>query len=95
MFRVVQEASTNVGGHSGTTEVTLKIEKDGPNCLVNVADDGRGCLSDKRPAQNSFGLRGMRERVAAVGGELRIRTAPAQGFALSISLPISGRESNG
>ncbi|WP_028214094.1 PAS domain-containing protein [Paraburkholderia mimosarum] len=95
VFRAVQEAMTNVARHSGATEVMLRIARDGPNCIVNVADNGRGCPSGKRPARNSFGLLGMRERAAALGGELRIQTAPGEGFALSISLPLAGGSSTG
>ncbi|NLP64710.1 sensor histidine kinase [Paraburkholderia sacchari] len=95
VFRVVQQAMTNVARHSGATEVMLKIVRDGPNCIVSVADNGRGCPSGKRPARNSFGLLGMRERAAALGGELRIQTAPGQGFALSVSLPLAEGSSAG
>jgi len=95
VFRVVQEALSNVARHSGATEVTLKIVRDGANCIMRIADNGHGCPSNKRPARNSFGLLGMRERVAGLGGELRIETEPEQGFALSISLPLAMIEAKG
>jgi two-component system sensor histidine kinase UhpB len=89
VFRVVQEAMTNVARHSGATEVVLEITRDDPNCIVRIVDNGRGCASDKRATRNSFGLIGMRERVAGLGGDLRIQTSPAQGFALSVTLPLA------
>ncbi|WP_175772227.1 hybrid sensor histidine kinase/response regulator [Paraburkholderia phenazinium] len=89
VFRVVQEAMTNVARHSDATEVTLEITRDDPNCIVSIVDNGRGCESDKHPARDSFGLLGMRERVAGLAGDLRIRTAPDEGFALSVSLPLA------
>lgn len=89
VFRVVQEAMTNIARHSGATEVTLEITRDDPHCIVSIVDNGRGSASDKRPARNSFGLLGMRERVARLGGDLRIQTAPGEGFALSVSLPLA------
>ena len=95
MFRIVQEGMTNVARHSGATEVTLEIVHDDPNCIMRIADNGHGCPSDRRPARNSFGLVGMRERVAGLGGELRIETAPEQGFALSVSLPLKLNEESG
>jgi two-component system sensor histidine kinase UhpB len=97
VFRIVQEAMTNVARHSGATEVRLEIARDGPNCIVSIVDNGCGCSSDKRPARNSFGLLGMRERVAGVGGDLRIQTVPDEGFALFVALPlavIEGKEGN-
>ncbi|MBS2132306.1 PAS domain-containing protein (plasmid) [Burkholderia thailandensis] len=92
LYRIVQEALTNVARHSGATVVTLEIARRDPDCIVSIVDDGRGCASDRRPARNSFGLLGMRERVAGLGGDLQIRTAPDQGFALSVSLPLAGIE---
>ena len=92
VFRIVQEAMTNVARHSGATEVTLKIQRDETSCIVSIIDNGHGCSSDERPGRNSFGLLGMRERAARLGGDLRIRTAPDEGFALFVSLPLAGVE---
>jgi two-component system, NarL family, sensor histidine kinase UhpB len=95
VFRIVQEAMTNVARHSGASEVTLEIERKEPNCIMSITDNGHGCSSDKRPAPDSFGLLGMRERAARLGGDLRIRSAPGQGFTLSVSLPLAVVESGG
>lgn len=92
VFRIVQEAMTNVARHSGATKVTLKIERDETSCIVSIVDNGHGCSSDERPGRNSFGLLGMRERAARLGGNLRIQTAPDEGFALFVSLPLAGIE---
>jgi signal transduction histidine kinase len=89
IFRIVQEAMTNVARHAGATEAILEIECNGPNCVVSITDNGRGCASAERPSPNSFGLLGMRERAAGLHGELLIKTAPGEGFSLSVSLPLS------
>jgi two-component system sensor histidine kinase UhpB len=92
VFRIVQESLTNVARHSGATEVRLEIGRKGPDCIVSIADNGRGCQSGTRRAPNSFGLLGMRERAAALRGNVEIQTAPDQGFAIIISLPLSAIE---
>jgi len=92
VFRIIQEALTNVARHSGATSVVLEIVRDEKNCIVRVVDNGRGCPSDARPDANAFGLLGMRERAARLGGAIRIQTAPNQGFALTVALPLAAVE---
>jgi two-component system sensor histidine kinase UhpB len=92
VFRIVQEALTNVARHASATQVTLEIASSESHCIVRIADNGHGCRSDVRPSPSSFGLIGMRERVAALSGELTIQTAPGQGFALTVLLPLSAVE---
>jgi two-component system, NarL family, sensor histidine kinase UhpB len=92
VFRMVQEALTNVARHSGATEVVLDILRDDSNCIVRIVDNGRGALRDPRSGRLSFGLLGMRERAALLGGRIEIRTAPGSGFALTAILPRSAVE---
>ncbi|WP_420873898.1 PAS domain-containing protein [Paraburkholderia azotifigens] len=92
VFRIVQEALTNVARHAGASRVTLEIARSNPHCVVRIVDNGRGCQNGLRPSPGSFGLMGMRERVAALSGELTVRTAPGQGFALTVLLPLSAVE---
>jgi len=89
VFRIVQEALTNIARHSGASEVTIEIAREDPFCMVKISDNGRGALSDARRNRKSFGLIGMRERAARLGGELAVRTAPGQGFALTVTLPLA------
>lgn len=89
VFRIVQEALTNIARHSGASEATIEIAREEPSCVVKIRDNGRGALSDARRSRNSFGLIGMRERAARLGGELEVRTAPGQGFALTVTLPLA------
>lgn len=89
VFRIVQEALTNVARHSGASEATVEIVREAPFCLVKIGDNGRGALQDARRKRNSFGLLGMRERAARLGGELAVKTAPGQGFRLTLTLPLA------
>lgn len=93
VFRIVQEALTNIARHSGATEATVEIARDASDCTVSVSDNGRGCSRDERHAPDSFGLLGIRERANTLGGNLSIETAPGRGFALRVSLPLAAIES--
>lgn len=91
VYRIVQEGLTNAFRHAGASrvEVTLRRraaagELDG--IRVCIEDDGRGGAS----AAPGFGLRGMRERVEAAGGTLRLHDAQPTGFVLDAVLPLGG-----
>ncbi|RDU96315.1 PAS domain-containing protein [Trinickia dinghuensis] len=89
VFRMVQEGLTNVARHSGASEANIEIARDEPFCVVKISDNGRGALPSARRSRKSFGLLGMRERAARLGGELDVATAPGEGFALTVTLPLA------
>ncbi|PMS17666.1 histidine kinase [Trinickia dabaoshanensis] len=92
MFRIVQEALTNVARHSGATEVVLEFLREDPHCIVRIADNGRGAVHDGSKGRHSFGLLGMRERATLLGGEIRILTQPGAGFVLTAIFPLASIE---
>jgi signal transduction histidine kinase len=88
VYRIVQEALTNVRKHAGpgaTAEVRLRYGTD--ELLVRVTDDGRGTLSGPCAGH---GLAGMRERVALYGGMVRTGPHPGGGFEMTARLPLPG-----
>ena len=85
VFRIIQEALTNVARHSSATSVTLEIVREETNCMTRVADNGNRCLGDVRPNANAYGRLGTRERAASLGGFMQIQTAPNIGFALTVA----------
>jgi two-component system sensor histidine kinase UhpB len=89
VFRMVQEGLTNIARHSGASEAEIEIAREEPFCIVKIRDNGRGALPDARRSRKSFGLLGMRERAARLGGELSVATAPGEGFALTVTLPLA------
>ena len=89
VFRMVQEGLTNIARHSGADQANVENAREEPFCIVKISDNGRGALPDARRSRQSFGLIGMRERAARLGGELTVETAPGQGFALTITLPLA------
>ena len=92
LYRVVQEALTNVLKHSGAARVSVILERRGGHLLAIVEDDGRGFAYDEdrtRPvAGGRLGLLGMKERVTGVGGTLDVETAPGRGTSLFIRVPL-------
>lgn len=92
MFRMVQEALTNVARHSGASEVVVEIVREGPSCIVRIVDNGRGAVRDGAKGRHSFGLLGMRERAGILGGKVSIDTAPGAGFSFTATLPLASLE---
>lgn len=89
VFRMIQEALTNIARHANASEVRVDILRGATHCNVTIADNGRGAEREVRPGLKSFGLLGMRERAERLGGQLSIETAPGRGFAVKIVMPLA------
>jgi signal transduction histidine kinase len=88
-FRIVQESLTNVTRHAGPASATVLVRYGPDDLTVRVDDDGRGPAAATGPGNgNGNGIRGMRERVAALGGELTTGPRPGGGFRVQARLPI-------
>ena len=86
---MVQECYQNIGKHSGASRVNLLLRSTDTLLELNVEDDGVGFEVDRAVAQpKSFGLKGMRERIALLGGRLEIRSSPGHGATIAMRLPI-------
>jgi signal transduction histidine kinase len=84
LFRVVQEALTNVARHAAARHVSVRLEVPGERVRLVIEDDGRGVAGEPVP---HLGLLGMRERVSEAGGVLEVGSAPGSGFRLVASIP--------
>jgi signal transduction histidine kinase len=96
LFRVIQEALTNVARHSGAGQVSVVASRLGDRVRVVVEDDGRGF--DPLTPTGRLGLRGIRERVELLGGTLRIESAVGTGTAVIVDVeanPASPRGATG
>ncbi len=87
VYRVVQEALTNVAKHARAEHVRVRVAAGEETLEIEIADDGAGFDAERRVV--GFGLLGMRERAGLVGGELRVQTSPA-GTTVSGSFPLAG-----
>jgi signal transduction histidine kinase len=88
LYRVAQEALTNVARHSGAKRAWVRIEREGAACRLVIEDDGHGLPNVLKP---HLGLMGMRERVTAAGGTLRLETASKGGLRVEANLPVAVR----
>lgn len=86
VFRVVQEALTNVARHAGPCEVSVTITTTETELRLLISDTGRGI--EGPPAAKSFGLLGMGERVNMLGGQLAIDSEPGQGVRVAAQIPL-------
>ncbi|MER5424937.1 sensor histidine kinase [Streptosporangium roseum] len=84
LFRVAQEALTNVTKHADATRAGLTLSYTGPVVLLDIRDNGTGI---HHPNGEGFGLSSMRQRVRGVGGSLEIESTPGEGTAVSATVP--------
>lgn len=92
LFRVIQEALTNVAKHAGAASVRVKLERTPEGLVLDIADDGCGFDPSPRDAgelRRGFGILGMRERVEALNGSFALRTATGQGTRLHMEVPLT------
>ncbi|WNW12139.1 transporter substrate-binding domain-containing protein [Pseudomonas sp. DTU_2021_1001937_2_SI_NGA_ILE_001] len=91
LFRILQEALTNVMRHAAAHSVQISLTLVDDLLCLSIADDGKGFDPDaERPA--SFGLVGMRERVLMLGGRLELDSEPGEGTTLHIHIPLNPRQ---
>ncbi|HEV3040247.1 MAG TPA: GAF domain-containing sensor histidine kinase [Candidatus Angelobacter sp.] len=88
IYRVVQEALHNVAKHSQAKNVTVQVSRKGPRIQVLVEDDGIGIQPRSNSRGHSFGLSGIKERIAMLGGISRVVSAKGKGTRLEITVPI-------
>jgi len=93
IFRIVQEALTNIARHAGARQVCLNLYRLDGSLLVTIQDDGRGIRAQDMNKAESLGLIGMRERVWAMDGDITIAADEPAGTRIDIVLPISGHAS--
>ena len=90
VYRVVQEALTNVQKHAQATRVSLVAERRAKALRVIIEDDGKGFDPELVLARGDarwLGLKGMRERAALIGGDLHIESAPGKGTTIFLTIP--------
>jgi signal transduction histidine kinase len=92
LFRIVQEALTNVTRHAKAARVTIRLEQKGDALCLAVEDNGRGIKEQEAAGLSSFGLMGLRERVALLGGNMVLQGRSGKGTTLTAQIPLSRLE---
>ncbi|MGA7463006.1 MAG: GAF domain-containing sensor histidine kinase [Candidatus Korobacteraceae bacterium] len=88
IYRIVQEALHNVAKHASATTVTIDLKQEGDLVKLVVEDDGVGILPKPNAARQTFGMTGMRERMANVGGKMRVTSTRGKGTRIEVSAPV-------
>jgi PAS domain S-box-containing protein len=94
LYRVAQEALTNIARHARASHAEVKIQKLHDAVCMKIKDDGKGFETERvlhGKKKNRLGLLGMRERVEMVGGNFTITSAPGKGTTILAQIPVGGR----
>jgi len=89
LFRIFQEALTNIAKHAGASRVTVTLRRQRQHLTLTICDNGRGITPADRLKPHSFGLRGMSERARALGGTLSLSPAPGGGTMVSVKIRLA------
>jgi PAS domain S-box-containing protein len=94
VYRIVQEALTNIARHAGATHASIRISREPKALRCSIRDDGVGMSIDRVTAgasgRRGLGLLGIRERLDALGGKFKLRSRPGGGTELLVTVPIRG-----
>jgi signal transduction histidine kinase len=90
LFRIVQEALTNVHRHSGSGTAQVRLAREGGSLIVEVADQGQGLPQGARAARSGVGIAGMLERVKHLNGAMEFDSTPGKGTRVRAILPDNG-----
>jgi len=88
VFRIAQEAMTNILKHAEAKSADLAIGIDGSALFLRVSDDGKGISTSRLPTDTSHGLASMRHRIAALGGTWDVRSPKTGGTVVTASIPL-------
>ncbi len=93
LFRVTQEALSNVHRHSGSSTAALRMFRENDQIVLEVADQGRGMPPRSVGSAPEFtvGISGMKERVEDLGGTFNIESVPGEGCTVRAALPLASR----
>ena len=94
LFRVLQEALTNVIRHAKATKVLVALEKNETQAILEIRDNGKGMPDPAVVAPHSFGLLGMRERIHHLQGKIEIKSSANQGTTIVCTIPLFAGSGN-
>jgi PAS domain S-box-containing protein len=96
LYRIVQEALSNVRRHSGADRATVRLRREGDEVVAEVSDEGRGfALATAAEGRRGLGLIGMQERATMIGARITFDSVPDEGTRVRVSVPIRMKRDNG
>jgi signal transduction histidine kinase len=91
MFRILQEALTNVARHAHAGAVRITMRPSGNMLTLTIRDNGRGITKAERASAESIGLLGMTERARLLGGRVTITGSPGRGTSVTVKVPLAAK----
>lgn len=91
IFRIMQESLTNISRYAKASRIDIWLSKDGDTISFSISDDGIGITEDEIKSRKSFGIIGMKERVASLGGSFKICPGKEKGTEISINFPLNNK----
>jgi signal transduction histidine kinase len=88
LFRIFQEALTNIARHAHATRANIKVRITNRQATLEIEDNGRGIDRTHPRRPNAHGLLGMTERIHSLGGEIQLHSPPGQGVRLEVNIPL-------
>lgn len=92
VFRIFQEALTNVLRHAQATRVDIRMRQEDAHLDLTISDNGRGITEDEKGGSQSLGLLGMRERTHLLGGEISIEGGEGRGTTITVRVPTPAQK---
>jgi PAS domain S-box-containing protein len=92
LFRIIQEALTNVARHAGAAHVRIKLAARSGQLTLQISDNGAGIAETEVSGERSLGLLGMRERASGCGGNFMVWGVPKRGTRIIVRIPLRQRE---
>lgn len=92
VFRILQEALTNILRHAQATFVHIQLKRQEREVVLTISDNGRGITEEEKSGVGTLGLLGMRERAHLVEGRIEITGAKGEGTVVIVRIPISGED---
>jgi signal transduction histidine kinase len=92
IYRILQEATTNIVKHAEAKQVIVKLQSDFQTISISIKDDGQGFNPESLPMDKGLGLLGMKERVEWLGGVFKIESAHGYGTSICAEFPLSSRK---
>jgi PAS domain S-box-containing protein len=92
LFRIFQEALTNILRHAQATRVRINLGTVNDEFILNIRDNGRGITNEEKSGQRTLGLLGMRERAHLIGATIDISRSPSGGTVVTVRIPLRHAE---
>lgn len=89
LFRIFQEALTNISRHSGASKVQVEYQHGDDEIMLSISDNGCGLPIDRNAASNTYGILGMTERIGQLGGRIKFDSSPGEGLSVTVILPLA------